>query len=148
MKLKSPAFEPDGIIPEKLSRYGDDRTPPLEFSDVPPEARSLTLIVDDPDAPNGLFTHWIAFNIDPNVSRFVENDVPKDVRFGMNDWGENGYGGPRPPSGEHRYFFHLYALDCRLGLSNGASREAVERAMEGHLLAEAEMMGRYAAPVA
>lgn len=148
MKLSSPAFEPNGIIPTKLSRYDADRTPPLEFSDVPAGTQSLALIMDDPDAPRGLFTHWIAFNIDPNVGRFQENKVPRDVRLGTNDWGEAAYGGPRPPDGEHRYFLHLYALDRRLDLPHGAARGEVERAIAGHVIAEAELMGRFAPPVA
>lgn len=147
MKIKSSAFDNAGVIPHKYSRYGDDRTPPLDFVDVPPETRSLVLIMDDPDAPRGLFTHWIVFNIDGNSNGFRDDHVPKDVRFGENSWGEVGYGGPRPPNGEHRYFFRLYALDVRLDLPNGAQRAQIERAMEGHVLAKAELMGRYATPV-
>ncbi len=147
MKIKSPAFEHGEVIPDKYSRYHDDRTPPLEFSDIPDGTRSLALILDDPDAPSGLFTHWVVFNIDPNSTGFPENDVPRDVRFGMTSWGEAGYGGPQPPDREHRYYFRLYALDCRLDHPHGAPREEVEAAMQGHMLAHAELMGRYAPPV-
>jgi Raf kinase inhibitor-like YbhB/YbcL family protein len=147
MKLKSAAFAPGETIPDLYSHYAANRTPPLEFSEVPPESRSLVLIMDDPDAPHGLFTHWIVFNIDPRVIGFAENDVPNDVWLGTTSWGEAAYGGPRPPDKEHRYFFHLYALDRRLNLPNGASREAVEAAMKGHVLAHAELMGRFAPPI-
>lgn len=146
MKIKSPAFAHGESIPDKYSRDGEDRTPPLEFDDIPPEAKSLVLIMDDPDAPKGTFTHWIVFNLDPNVRSLRENHAPDDVRFGTNDWDEADYGGPRPPDGEHRYYFRLYALDTRLSLPHGASRRDVERAMETHVIGNAEMMGRYAAP--
>ncbi len=147
MKMKSPAFEDGDVIPEKYSHYAANLTPPLEFSEVPDNARSLVLIMDDPDAPHGLFTHWIVFNIDPAIRRFQEDEVPADVQQGTTSWGEAGYGGPRPPDKEHRYFFHLYALDRRLDLPNGASRDEIEAAMHGHVLAEAELMGRFAPPI-
>ncbi|PTY06235.1 YbhB/YbcL family Raf kinase inhibitor-like protein [Opitutaceae bacterium EW11] len=146
MRISSPAFQHGEPIPEKYSRAGDDRTPPLEFEGAPPEARSLVLVMDDPDTSHGTFTHWIVFNIDPATRGFRENDAPEEVRFGCNDWGEADYGGPRPPNGEHRYFFRLYALDCRLTLPNGASRRELEQAMEGHVVANAETMGTFAAP--
>lgn len=146
MTIRSPAFRSGDPIPATYSRNADDRTPPLEFAGAPAETRSLALIVDDPDAPRGTFTHWIVFNIDPGCRGFRENYTPDDVRFGTNDWGEADYGGPRPPDGEHRYFFRLYALDCRLALPNGASRREIEQAMEGHVVANAELMGRFAAP--
>ncbi len=147
MKLESPAFRPGETIPDKYSHYADNRTPPLEFEEVPDGTRSLALIMDDPDAPHGLFTHWVAFDIDPNISRFPENRVPRGVRFGTNSWDEADYGGPRPPDKEHRYFFHLYALDERLDLPHGSARNDVETAMQGHVLAEAELMGRFAPPI-
>jgi len=148
MKIKSSAFESGDVIPDKYSRYHDDLTPPLEFSDLPDGTRSLVLILDDPDAPSGLFTHWVVFNIDPVVRHFAENDAPPDVLFGMTSWGEAGYGGPQPPDREHRYFFRLYALDKWLDLPQGTPREKVEAAMQGHMLAHAELMGRYAPPAA
>lgn len=147
MRIKSPAFESGQVIPERYSQYDANRSPPLEFADVPPKAQSLVLIMDDPDAPRGTFTHWIVFNIDRNTSSFDENKTPKDVRLAKNDYDRPEYAGPRPPSGEHRYFFHLYALDTRLDLPNGTSRAEVERAMGGHVLADTELMGRYATPV-
>jgi len=148
MKLDSPAFEPGGAIPDQYSHYAANRTPPLEFSDVPEDARSLALIMDDPDAPHGLFTHWVVFNIDPDVGGFDEDELPDNVGLGMTSWGEADYGGPRPPDKEHRYFFRLYALDCLLDLPDGASRKDVEAAMKGHVIAKAELMGRFAPPIA
>src|SRR4051812_44192708 len=105
MKITSPAFPPDGVIPEKFSQNAENRSPPLNFAGVPTQARSLALIVDDPDAPRGTFTHLVAFNIDPNTSGFRENHIPKDVRLGENGYHESAYAGPKPPNGEHRYFF-------------------------------------------
>lgn len=147
MKLRSSEFEDGGVIPERFTQYGDNRSPPLDFIDVPPEAHSLALIMDDPDAPRGTYTHLVAFNIDANTKGFRENHIPKDVRLGRNDAGQAAYAGPRPPDGEHRYFFRLYALDKRLDLPHGARRADVEGAMVGHVLAEAEWMGRYATPL-
>ena len=147
MKIKSPEFENGGFIPERFTQYDENRSLPLNFEEVPPDARSLVLIMDDPDAPNGTFTHWIAFNIDANTSGFREDQIPKDVRLGTNDKGRAEYAGPKPPTGEHRYFIWVYALDSQLDLPHGATRSEVERAMVGHVLAEAELMGRYARPI-
>lgn len=113
---------------------------------MPKNAATLVLIMDDPDAPGGLFTHWVVFDIDANAGGFGENDVPRDVRYGRNSWNESGYGGPKPPDREHRYFFHLFALDRRLPLKDGVEREDVESAMQDHVVAEATLMGRYAPP--
>ena len=146
MKIESPAFSHGGHIPATYSRYGDNHSPPLAFQDIPPGTQSLALIVDDPDAPRGTFTHWIVYNIPPNVDHLDENWHAANVREGKNGWGELGYGGPRPPSGEHRYFFHLYALDRRLDIPNGPERSRVENAIRGHVLAEAECMGRFITP--
>lgn len=146
MKIKCSEFENGGVIPERFSQYDVNRSPPLDFVDVPPKAKSLALVVDDPDAPRGTFTHLVAFNIDPSTSGFSENQIPKDVRLARNDYGKPEYAGPRPPDGEHRYFFRAYALDTRLDLPNGASRPEVEHAIKGHVIAEAELMGRYATP--
>jgi Raf kinase inhibitor-like YbhB/YbcL family protein len=148
MKISSPAFANGDMIPEQFSQYGANQSPPLAFSGVPPDAHSLVLVIDDPDAPHGLVTHCIAFNIDPHSPGFAENHIPGDVVLGANQHGEAAYMGPKPPDREHRYFFHLYALDHQLNLPGGASRDEVEREMAGHVLAEAELMGRYAPPVA
>jgi Raf kinase inhibitor-like YbhB/YbcL family protein len=147
MKIKCPEFDNGGVIPERFTQYDENRSLPLNFEDVPADAQSLVLIMDDPDAPNGTFTHWIAFNIDPNTSGFRENHIPRDVRLGTNDKGRADYVGPRPPSGEHRYFIWVYALDCRLDLPHASTRSDIERAMVGHVVAEAELMGRFAAPI-
>lgn len=146
MKIRSSEFEHGGVIPDRFSQYRDNRSPPLAFAEVPPEARSLVLIMEDPDTAKGTFTHWVAFDIDAGARRFAENRVPQDVRLGRNDAGQAAYAGPKPPQGEHRYFFHAYALDNRLNLPAGAARPEVERAMLGHVIDEAELMGRYAAP--
>lgn len=142
----SPQFEHGGVIPERFSQNGENLSPPLEFIDVPEGTQSLVLIMDDPDAPRGRFTHWVAFNIDPHVHGFGENAAPDDVHYGLNDKGESGYVGPKPPDREHRYFFKLSALDTRFDLRDGASREEVEAAMRRRVLARAELMGRYAPP--
>lgn len=131
-------------MPERFSREGGNLSPPLTFTDVPAPAQSLVLIMDDPDAPRGLFTHWVVFNLPPNVGVLLENHLP-EVMLGRNDWGEVAYGGPRPPSGTHRYFFHAYALDRPLNVPRGASRGEVEAAMSGHILARAELMARFTA---
>lgn len=146
MKLNSPEFENGGKIPERFSQFRENHSPPLHFADVPRSAGSLVLIMDDPDAVHGRVTHWIAFNIDAGTSNFDENGVPANVQFGRNSLGQAGYTGPKPPDGEHRYFFHAYALDNRLGLPTGASREEIEQAMSAHVIDRAELMGRFATP--
>ena len=146
MKLFSPAFLEGESIPRKYSREGDDKSPPLRIEEVPEGSRSLALIMDDPDAPSGTFNHWILFNISPTTREIHEDAPPVIATQGRNDWGEVGYGGPQPPSGEHRYYFRLYALNTVLSLARGAKRADVEQAMRDHILDEAEYMGRYAAP--
>ena len=145
MQITSPAFQNGETIPHQYSRYGDDKSPPLEIEEVPAKTQSLVLIVDDPDAPRGIFTHWIVFDIDPGAPNFAEDGVPSNAREGKNGWSNAHYGGPRPPSGEHRYFFRLFALDTKLNLPRGVSRGEVEQAMKGHIIASAELMGKYAA---
>lgn len=145
MKLVSPAFEHGGAMPDRYARETGDRSPPLVFTEIPSAAESLVLIMDDPDAPHGTFTHWIVFDLEGDVHALLENTVPAHARCGTNDYGDLGYGGPRPPSGTHRYFFRAYALDRRLNLPMGAARKTVERAMARHVIAEAEWMGRYSA---
>jgi Raf kinase inhibitor-like YbhB/YbcL family protein len=144
MHLEIPDFSPGESIPPRFSKEGGNVSPALVFRDVPAHCRSLVLIMDDPDAPHGLFTHWVVYDIDPSTPGFRENQVPGTAFLGKNSWGEARYGGPRPPDREHRYFFHLYALDDVLDLGAGADRGIVERAMDSHVIAEAEYMGRYA----
>jgi len=143
MKIISSAFQQGGNIPSKFSCDGANANPPLQISDVPPEAKSLVLIVDDPDAPSGLFTHWAVWNISPQSSTIPEGSTPKGVQ-GTNDFGKSGYGGPCPPSGAHRYYFKIFALDRELDLPSGAKRSQLDAAMKGHVVAQGELMGRYA----
>jgi len=145
MKLTSAAFHNGESIPEEYSRNAGDKSPPLTIMDTPPDAQSLVLIMEDPDAPGKVFTHWILFNISPTTTNIHEEITPIVMKTGTNDYGETGYGGPNPPSGEHRYFFRLYALDTRLPLPRGASRSEVEGAMRRHVLEESVLMGRFAA---
>jgi hypothetical protein len=144
MRITSPAFADGGQVPEQYSKDGGNQRPPLRFEDVPSNTQSLALVVDDPDAPNGTFTHWLAFNISP-AAREIGDSALNTFQQACNDYGQTDYGGPKPPSGEHRYFFKLYALDDRLTLERGASRLDMEEAMLGHVIAEAEYMGRFAA---
>ena len=147
MNITSPAFDADGIIPERFSQNDANRSLPLDFNDVPPEAQSLVLIMDDPDAPHGTFTHWVVFDLDPKEGGLGENQRPENARPGLNDYKQAAYAGPKPPDGEHRYFLKLYALNRRLSLPKGATRQMVEQAMNGFVIAEAHLMGRYATPV-
>jgi len=141
MNITSPAFEHNQMIPAKYTCQGEDIAPPLAISDWPEATKSLALINDDPDAPGGTWNHWIVWNITP-AGAIGENTVP-GVQ-GKNSWGRNDYGGPCPPGGTHRYFFKLTALDTELDLKEGASKDELERAMKGHILAEAELIGLYA----
>ena len=143
MKITSSAFQQGGNIPSKFSCDGRNTSPPLQISDVPPGAKSLVLIVDDPDAPSGLFTHWAVWNISPQIGSISEGSTPKGVQ-GTNDFGKSGYGGPCPPSGTHRYYFKIFALDQQLDLPSGAKRSQLDAAMKGHMVAQGELMGRYA----
>ena len=143
MRITSQAFTDGAKIPDKYSMYGENRIPPMHFEDVPADARSLALIVDDPDAPRGTFTHWLLFNVAPNIKDINENCAPVMATQGKNDFGEVEYGGPKPPSGEHRYFFKAYALDTVLPLARGSTREALQREIEGHVLDSATLMGKF-----
>ncbi len=142
MKLTSPAFWHNGKIPSEYTCDGSDTSPELNIADVPKNAKSLVLINDDPDAPVGTWDHWIVFNIPPTTKKIEKGEEPEGVG-GKNSWGRTGYGGPCPPSGVHRYFFKLYALDIELGLKEGATKKEIEAAMKGHILAQAELIGKY-----
>ena len=144
MKITSQAFTDGGSIPDKYSMYGENRIPPIHFEEVPSKARSLALIVDDPDAPRGTFTHWLLYNVDPTIKDIKEDCTPVMATQGKNDFGQVEYGGPKPPSGEHRYFFKAYALDTVLPLARGSTRDIIEREIEGHVLDSATLMGKYA----
>ncbi|QDV35613.1 YbhB/YbcL family Raf kinase inhibitor-like protein [Tautonia plasticadhaerens] len=155
IRLESSAFEEGADIPRRYTCDGEDISPPLSWSGVPDSARSLVLICDDPDAPRGTWTHWVLYDLPPGASglpeglpadeavRFASGGSDHDARQGKNDFRKAGYGGPCPPSGTHRYFFRLYALDTTTGLGPGASRRPVEQAMQGHVLAQGQLMGRY-----
>jgi Raf kinase inhibitor-like YbhB/YbcL family protein len=142
MKIESPAFAAQQKIPKKYTCEGEDHSPPLTFSGVPAQAKSLALIVDDPDAKHGTFDHWIAWNLPPTTNVLAEGAfVP---RQGINGFGQKHYRGPCPPPGApHRYFFKLYALDALLTLPESSSKEDLEKAMEGHILMRAELVGLY-----
>jgi Raf kinase inhibitor-like YbhB/YbcL family protein len=153
IRLNSPAFSDGGSIPRIHTCDGGDRSPPLEWSGVPATARSLALVVDDPDAPGGTWSHWVVFGLSTDVHALAEGvsatdtistDGGASARQGVNDFGKVGYGGPCPPGGTHRYFFRLYALDRELDLPRGATRADVLRAIEGHIVAEGRLVGRYA----
>lgn len=140
MKITSPEFEDNQFIPKKFTCEGEDITPTLIIEDIPKEAKSLALIVDDPDAPMGTWVHWVVFDI-PIINRIEENSIPG--KQGINDFGKKDYGGPCPPSGTHRYFFKIYALDKMLNLKEGISKAALEKTMQGHILDKAELIGLY-----
>jgi Raf kinase inhibitor-like YbhB/YbcL family protein len=141
--LSSEAFMHGGEIPRRHTCEGEDVSPVLTWSDPPSRTRALTLIVDDPDAPVGTFTHWLAWNIDPLADGLGEGD-PAPVE-GRNDFGTGGWSGPCPPRGHgaHRYFFRLHALDAALDVGSGTGRRELERALAGHVIATAELMGTY-----
>ena len=143
MELFSPAFENGETIPTKYTCDGTDVSPPLNFSGTPENAESLVLIMYDPDAPSGTFTHWLVWNIPVAIKGFSEGEKIVYPQ-GTNDFGVTSYRGPCPPSGAtHRYFFKIYALDTKLDLKPGATREQLENAMSGHILAEGQLMGTY-----
>lgn len=147
MNLLSPAFQPGDTIPQEYGRSFRNVNPPFEISAVPADAVSLVLLMDDPDmppaAPVPVWDHWVVFNIPPSISMIPEAWQVEGVR-GKGTRGELEYGGPRPPDREHRYFFKLYVLDCLLTQPEGSSKDVVVEAMKGHVLEQAELMGRYA----
>jgi len=142
MKLTSTAFIHNSQIPSEFTCDGSDLSPPLSIIDVPANAKSLVLISDDPDAPVGTWDHWIVFNIPPSTKEIAKGKESQGTP-GKNSWGRTGYGGPCPPSGTHRYFFKLYALDTMLNLPEGSNKKQIEAAMQGHILARVELMGLY-----
>jgi len=138
--VTSKTFKPQGAIPRKYTCDGEDVNPPLDIGDIPAEARSLAVIMEDLDAPSGTWVHWLVWNI-PLTHQIHENEYPGDE--GLNDFGRNGYGGPCPPSGTHRYVFKIYALNDLLDLPDGASRIQLEDAMRDHIVAYGELTGVY-----
>jgi Raf kinase inhibitor-like YbhB/YbcL family protein len=147
MQLTSKAFADGSMIPSLYTCEGKNSNPPLEFHTIPSDAKSLVLLMDDPDVPSSvradqMWDHWVVFNIPPETKHLAEHAIPPGIQ-GKNTSGHNKYEGPCPPDREHRYFFKLYALDKMLTLSAGASKKEVEHAMKGHILAEAQLIGRY-----
>jgi Raf kinase inhibitor-like YbhB/YbcL family protein len=140
LEVSSPAFNDRDSIPDKYTCDGLNISPPLVIEHIPDEARSLVLVMDDPDAPHGTFVHWVMWNI-PVTHHILENDVPGIE--GMNDFGRTRYGGPCPPSGTHRYYFKIYALDDLLELPSTTDKAALEEAIHGHVLAFGETIGLY-----
>jgi Raf kinase inhibitor-like YbhB/YbcL family protein len=142
MELTSPAFEHEAAIPTRFTCDGDNVSPELRISAVPEDAAALVLIVDDPDAPVGTWDHWVAYDFAPTGT--IRENVGELGTAGLNSWKQTGYGGPCPPSGTHRYFFKVLALDGPLGLAERADKTEVLAASEGHVLAEAVLMGTFA----
>jgi len=143
MKIENAIFKNNEYIPAKFTCDGLNVNPPLKISEVPVEAKSLALVVDDPDASSGTWVHWVLWNIDPATTDISENVVPTGAVQGTTDFGDTKYGGPCPPSGTHRYFFRLYALDTKLDLSSSTKKQDLENAMQGHVIAQTEMVGLY-----
>lgn len=149
IELTSPAFAHGEAIPARYSCDGDDISPPLQWQNVPAGTESLALIMDDPDAPRGTWVHWVLYDLPPETSELPENaamagSLPGGSSQGTNSWNRLGFGGPCPPSGTHRYFFKLYALDTQLDLAAGATKDQLLVAMEGHILGQGELVGTYA----
>ena len=142
MKITSPAFNHNENIPSKFTCDGENISPPLTFSEIPENTKTLALIMDDPDAPVGTFVHWVIWNIPSSTTEIQESE---NINYpqGSNDFGKQNYGGPCPPSGTHRYFFKLYAIDTELNLQQGATKQDLLEAMEGHIIEKAELIGKY-----
>ncbi len=144
--ITSPEFEQEGTIPAKFTCKGQNASPPLTISGFPNDTQSVALILDDPDAPKGTFTHWVVWNIMPSVQiKFPEGQMAEGGISGVNSTGGSGYVGPCPPSGTHRYYFRAYALDQKLNLPEDADHTMLEQAMAGHVLSTGELMGKFSA---
>ncbi len=140
MKISSPDFQDNEMIPKKFTCDGEDSSPALVVEGIPARAKSLALIVDDPDAPMGTWVHWLVYDMPP-TGRIGQDRI--QGKQGTNDFGKRNYGGPCPPSGTHRYFFKIYALDVMLGLKEGLTKKELEHALQGHILEKAELIGLY-----
>lgn len=143
IKITSPAFAQGAMIPKQYSCDGAAINPPLNFSNIPQDAKSLVLIVDDPDAPMATFTHWLVWNISPQTLEIKENSLPQKAIEGTNTGGTTKYVSPCPPSGQHRYFFKIYALNTVLDLPSNTNKASLEQALSGHIIASGELMGIY-----
>jgi Raf kinase inhibitor-like YbhB/YbcL family protein len=144
LKITSPVFKHNDRIPSKYTCDGADINPPLLVENVPAGTQSLSLIVDDPDAPRGTWVHWVVWNISPDTKEIKEHTDPSGAQQGINDFRKNSYGGPCPPSGTHRYFFKLYALNVKLNIDRNSNKASLEKAMSGHIIGQAELIGLYA----
>ena len=145
IEVSSPSFRAGEPMPARFSYKGQNLSPELHISNVPANARSLLLIVDDPDSPSGLWTHWLVWNIPANTTKIAEGAAPSGAMEGKNSFGHNRYDGPVPPSGTHRYFFRVYALDAPLTLSPDAGHDAVTQALANHVVGTGEFFGTYSA---
>lgn len=148
LNITSGAFANEAMIPSKYTCDGEDISPPLKWESAPERVKSFALISDDPDAPVGVWVHWVIYNIPADTHELQENfpldaELDNGTKQGKNDFGKIGYGGPCPPGGTHRYYFKLYALDTVLDLQSGVTKADLLKAMEGHILEEAQLMGRY-----
>jgi Raf kinase inhibitor-like YbhB/YbcL family protein len=148
IKITSSAFEEGGLIPSKYTCDGADASPPLQWEPVPEGTKSIALVSDDPDAPVGTWVHWVLFDLPPETRQLAENiptdkTLPNGARQGTNDFRKIGHGGPCPPGGTHRYFFKIYALDSLIDLSPGANKQELLKVMQGHILGQGELMGKY-----
>ncbi len=145
-RVSSPAFDEGAAIPARLTADGADVSPELWIENVPEGTVSLALIMDDPDAPMGTWVHWVVWNLPGDTAVIPEGTLPAGAVTGRNSWGRMRYGGPSPPSGTHRYFFKVFALDTRLDLASDADKAMLEKAIEGRVLGKAVLMGRYSRP--
>lgn len=148
MRLFSTAFQDEGMIPVRYTCKGEDISPPLQWEGTPEGTKSIVLVEDDPDAPIRTWDHWVVFNIPPDSTGLAEHmsklpELENGTRQGRNSWGKIGYGGPCPPVGTHRYIFHLYALNTLLDLKPGVEKNEVLKAMQGHILHETQLLGRF-----
>jgi len=148
IQITSSAFKEGELMPSKYTCDGQDISPPLKWSGVPQNTKSIALICDDPDAPMGTWVHWVIYNIPPTVTELSEGfpateTISNGAKQGITDFKKTGYGGPCPPSGTHRYFFKVYALDTELKLASGAKKKDIENAMKGHILANGQLIGKY-----
>lgn len=148
MKLVSSAFEEGEMIPKKYTCDDMNISPPLNWSSVPEGTKTFAIICDDPDAPMGTWVHWVIYNLPANINELSENVpaleiLPNGAKQGRNDFGKIGYGGPCPPGGTHRYYFKIYALEKELDIDAGITKAELLKAIEGHILSEAQLMGRY-----
>ena len=145
MEISSIAFTNQELIPAKYTCDGNNISPPLSWRDVPADTKSFVLIMDDPDAPMGTWAHWLVYNLPADIRNLPENIqiLPTGAKYGLNSWHKLGYGGPCPPSGRHRYLFKLYALDTTLDLKGDVTSNVLQKVMQEHVLAEAQLLGLY-----